>query len=145
MGYRGRFVSKAALVDATNETEIIIENGVTSHFAISCWYPSSPESQHKCDPFDNVIPIYLTAEGYTRIEIVFDDRPSGLEAIGRIDSAEDWVIRLDFSAKLDEAVVEKFINNFTIFAYIEVDDEIVKTDIVCRGQLTVLPGPYKNG
>ena len=149
MGYRGKFVNKASMVDATNETEVIIENGVTSDFAISCWYPSPDLTSKDChNLFEGATPIHLTEEGYNRIEVVFDKKPTGLYGQGFIDERDDWVIRLKFHAVLDEAVLERFNCNFTVFAYMEetVDGatEIKKSDIVCRGSLTVLPGPYRN-
>lgn len=88
-----------------------------------------------------VTPIHLSEEGYDAISIAFADAPSGLTAHGSIDAEEDWVIRVLFSAKVEEAVKDRVEVPYTIFAKGTVLGKEA-CDVVASGNLVVLPGPY---
>lgn len=144
MSYRHNHLKNLNISDTTTPSSITIENGVSSDFAFSCWY--SKEHRHDCNHNEkNLSPIHLTEEGYTRVEVIFDDQPVGLVATAYIDEEEDWVIRLELNAQLDEAIEQRFRCRYTILIHMEVDNVITKTDMVCKGKLTVLPSPWKSG
>ena len=114
-------------------------------FAHSCC--SFDEKKRECDhchmylDMSRLLPIRLRREGYTGAEVALDNPPSGLSASASIDADKDWIVRIDVSAKSEEAVKERVEIPFTVFATGTVLGREA-CDVVSRGTLIVLPGPF---
>ena len=114
-------------------------------FAHSCC--SHDAHKHHCDhchmylDMGRLIPIHLKDEGYTTVRVAMDDAPEGLKVSGRIDSRDDWIIRLTIEAKVASAIKEKKKCRFTVFIDGKFEDRNV-TDVIATGKIVVLPGPY---
>lgn len=74
------------------------------------WWHYHYAHHHHLNPFARplldmrkVIPIHLTEEGYTRVDVAIKDKPSGVTVTGRIDEADDWIVRLDYQIDSPEA------------------------------------------
>lgn len=50
----------------------------------------------------NLFPIHLREEGYETVEVAFDPPIDGLEAQGKIDQSDDWVLRITIKAEVSE-------------------------------------------
>lgn len=113
-------------------------------FAHSCC--SFNENKKHCDrchryiDMSKLIPIHLTKEGYKSIVVAFDGAPNGLKATGHIDK-KDWIVRIVFIAKCDKAIKDRIKVPYTVFAQGNIDGRDV-SDVVSKGMLEILPGPY---
>lgn len=88
---------------------------------------------------DHVVPIHLREEGYTSVEIATPtELPPGFTVAGWIDEDSDWIVRISIHTQLDEAVKEVYKMPYT--ALVLAPD---RRDIVCMGEIVVLPGSYK--
>lgn len=67
---------------------------------------------------------------------------NGLEVKGDIDEKKDWIIRITVRAACSKALKEKMEVPYTIFAIGNVDGKQRK-DVVSKGKIVVLPGPYE--
>lgn len=85
-------------------------------------------------------PIHLIKEGYEDIDVVFHDKPDGLEAYGEIDKKRDWIIRITVESLVEDAITDKVEVPYSIFASCEIDEHVHR-DVVSRGVIVILPGP----
>ena len=114
-------------------------------FAHSCC--SFDKHKHECDhcerylDMDRLIPIHMLQEGYTDIEIAMIDAPDGLKVSGYIDEKKDWIVRILFDAKCEDALEDKLVVRFSVFANGDLGNRPV-SDIVADGILEILPGPF---
>lgn len=93
-----------------------------------------------------VHPIHLTEEGYSKIVVAFDDKPAGLTASGRIDDAQDWVVRVDMHPMCEDAVKEDIEVPYTVFAegtFKTASGSRSVRDVVAKGTLRILAGPME--
>lgn len=104
--------------------------------------------KHHCDhcmhylDMDRMHPIHLTEEGYKTITPVLLNAPSGLEMSGSIDDKSDWIVRLLVTANCKDAITEIAKAEYSVFASGVLKGGREVTDVVARGILEVLPGPY---
>lgn len=61
-------------------------------------------------------PIHLLKEGYTDIDIAFDNKPDGLSAVGYIDNRRDWVVRIVIDSFVQDAIEDRIEVPYSIFA-----------------------------
>ena len=113
-------------------------------FAIECHNPFRHHGEchhhhHYIDMAD-LFPIHLTKEGYSKIIIAFDKELEGLEAEGYIDEKDDWVIRVDFSAYLLEAIDKHVDVRFVVKV---ADEDETMVDVASFGLLRILPLPLE--
>ena len=94
----------------------------------------------------NVWPIHLLEEGYQEAELIFDDPPDGLKSKSSIDTVDDWVVRTEIQCGIDEAIKEQVDIPYALFVFGHTDEEKDVEqhihNIVTKGVLHVLPGPY---
>ena len=95
----------------------------------------------------NVFPIHLREEGYSSalVKWATDNRqpPTGITATASIDTAEDWVVRLDLDIKDPAALQEPQKYLFTVFVHANEDGGLnERNDIVVLAELNVLPSSY---
>lgn len=91
-----------------------------------------------------LVPIHLGAEGYNKVYVSIKDKPSGLTAEGSIDPYHDHVIRVRFSAAIEEAEDEYKDYRFTVavggkFQESPKSGQKAMRDIAVRGILRVMP------
>lgn len=106
-----------------------------------------------CDDFIDLaefFPIHLTAEGYTRVSVSFVDRPEGLTYEAWIDPKDDWIVRVFFSANVDEAVREPQKCVFSVKVHRDGGPSPSwkggeRADIVYRGEIVIIPTPWEEG
>lgn len=113
-------------------------------FGIECHNPFRKEDihhhHHHYVDMSKLIPIHLSKEGYNNVTVNFDKQIDGLDVFGYIDSTDDWVIRLEFKAFVEEAIDKPVDVRFVV----RVSDEGSTTiDTVSRGVLTILPAPIE--
>lgn len=92
-----------------------------------------------------VFPIHLSSEyeGYNAVRVSFIDDHDGITASAEIDSEQDWIVRVNFEIKDKNAYEEPQTYRFTVFADAPAKDRFPKrSDIVCLGELIVLPSAY---
>lgn len=87
------------------------------------------------DP-SKLAPIHLLDEGYTDIEVAFDDKPDGLFATGYIDAKRDWIIRINIDSMVADAIKDRIDVPYSVFA-----SGNGRRDVVGRGVIAILPGP----
>lgn len=85
-------------------------------------------------------PIHLLAEGYTDVEVAFDDPPEGLTGSGRLDPDSDWVVRFLIHPMCEAAVKEDVDVPYAVFVKGNVGGR-PRRDVVARGTLRILAGP----
>lgn len=116
--------------------------------------------KHRCDhcehfiDMDRMVPIHLLDEGYKSVKVVFKNAPSGLTATAKIDDSvdivekkrhtKDWIIRITFEAKCNAAMDEHVDVEYAVFASGTLKGGKEVTDIVSRGIVRIMPGPYAN-
>lgn len=88
---------------------------------------------------DCMVPIHLLDEGYTSVNIAFEDAPIGLSATGSIDKNEDWVVRVDIDAQCQQATKDNLSIPFTIFVSTTIGKPM--REVVAKGTLVILAGP----
>lgn len=104
--------------------------------------------KHHCDhcahylDMDRMVPIHLSNEGYTAIKPVLLNAPSGLTAEGYIDDRNDWIARIKFEARCESALSQKVNTEFAVFATGVFKGGKNVSDVIARGILEILPGPY---
>lgn len=102
-----------------------------------------PHCEHFID-MRRLVPIHLTAEGYTDcfVSVRGDDNQDvdGLEILAVIDERDDWVVRvhIDASLSFDSPVAEERHAHYSVF----VMDDKGHRDLVSLGTVVVLPTPY---
>lgn len=146
MGYRiGCVPPERSVNNETTLSKIVLSNGTIANYAFPCFYVEIPEGADlRCsgtwdeDSEVDLIPINLSEEGYTDVDVVFSGSPSGITASGSIDAINDNIIRVKFSASCPDAERKPLEIQFSIF----VTDGSDVRDIACRGIIVVLPGPY---
>lgn len=85
-------------------------------------------------------PIHLLKEGYTKVDVVFDDPPEGLTSSGYIDENEDWVVRFLIHPMCEDAIKEDVNVSYSVFVSGEINGKQCR-DIVARGTLRIVAGP----
>lgn len=88
--------------------------------------------------------IHLLEEGYTNVTLKFDDSDFASHVANiscEIDPDDDYIIRMTLSARFDLFEDKPKESRFTLFACRPSDD---RHDAVCRGVVSVLPGPPCN-
>lgn len=85
-------------------------------------------------------PIHLTEEGYSNIEIVFNNKPEGFNATGYIDEKRDWIVRITIDSKVAEATNVRVEVPYAVFASGNVMGQN-RRDAISRGVMVILPGP----
>lgn len=104
--------------------------------------------KHHCDhcrhylDMDKMHPIHLTKEGYKKITPVMIDPPAGLDMTGSIDEKHDWIARLLVTANCKTAIKNPVETKFSVFASGTFKGGKEVTDVIARGILVVMPGPY---
>ena len=114
--------------------------------------------KHHCDhckhylDMDRMVPIHLLAEGYKNINVAFKNPPEGLTATANIDDSKDivdskryirdWIVRIKLEAKCKDAIDESIDTKFAVFATGTLKGGKEVSDVVARGILEILPGPY---
>lgn len=161
---------KRYVSNASPEAKVFVSNGTAVNYAFPCWYvevPNAIVAYHRVDCHDHygwpdpmrvdrscqigptrmtdesdayVFPIHLTEEGYDSISVLFDQKPAGVSATGSVDEDDDWIVRTNFSASCPDAVSEKVEAKFSVIAS---NSETNAKDLVVRGRLIILPGPYQ--
>lgn len=91
---------------------------------------------------DKMIPIHMLDEGYKTIKPVFLDAPDGLAAEGYIDKKYDWIARVKITSRCEEALEKRVDVQFAVFAEGILDGNRETSDIIARGVLEIIPGPY---
>lgn len=101
---------------------------------------------------DRMVPIHLLAEGYKNINVAFKNPPEGLTATANIDDSKDivdskryirdWIVRIKLEAKCKDAIDESIDTKFAVFATGTLKGGKEVSDVVARGILEILPGPY---
>lgn len=115
-------------------------------FAHSCC--SFDRHKHRCDrcdkfiDMDRMIPIHLAKEGYDTVSVAFKDAPEGLSAEGYIDEKHDWIVRIKVSAECDSAIDEPVEVRYVVFASGTFEGGREVNDVVSRGIVKIIPGPY---
>ena len=92
-----------------------------------------------------VSPIHLLSEyeGYTSARVAFIGEHEGITATPEIDEHEDWIVRVLFDVKDPNALQDPQSYKFTVFVDApKGDDRPARSDIVCLGELIVLPSAY---
>lgn len=109
-----------------------------------------PHCEHFLD-MGRLIPIHLTEEGYTDIEVNFLDSDRNtvspirhqVDAEATIDPVDDWVVRIAFSVYMeDKALIPE--DDPVVFyysVYLISAKEPQRRDLVTVGKLIVLPSP----
>ena len=156
------------LVDAATPSVVCIDNGAIARIEIPCsyinWFCHDrvlhdhlgwPEPRHvdkSCqlpagmDKVAMVDEMNLPDEGYTDVEIVFANAPEGLSAEGIIDYDSIWIT---FTAYCNDAIDKDVDVPFTVFACglgmnIDGDMSMPLRDVVLKGTLHIIAGPYAN-
>ena len=88
---------------------------------------------------NQMVPIHLLDEGYTTVQIAFDNAPIGLSATGSIDKNEDWVVRVDIDAQCQQAIKNNLSVPFTVFVETSIGKPM--REVVAKGTLVILAGP----
>lgn len=101
-------------------------------------HPERGYCGHNYVNIESMIPIHLIEEGYTDIEVVLKDSPSGITTSGYIDIYEDWVVRVLFDVSDHPSLDEDKDIEYAVFA---VKGNI--RDVVMIGTLTILAGPNR--
>ena len=83
-----------------------------------------------------LIPIHLTKEGYTTVEVAFEPVISGLTATAEIDESDDWVIRVHFKAIIDMEDFEPVRTKFAVRVYNKGKTEC---DVAAIAEVIVMP------
>lgn len=127
-------------------SKIVVSNGSIANYAFPCFYVDIPEEESvnvsDVNPWDesstvDLIPIHLSEEGYTDVDVSFVGNSDGITATGLIDPINDNIIRVKFSASSEYAERKKLEIPFSVF----VSDGSDVRDIACHGILVILPGP----
>lgn len=83
------------------------------------------------------------AEGYTKAAVVFDDSVNVTSSASIRKSPDDHIIDVKFAPKLASFSNKPHEHLFNV--YVKSEKEPVRTDMVMRGILVVLPGPASSG
>lgn len=126
------------------------------HSCQSAYHPYFHHPHHVSDPYNHCregwdhpkkildmsqfIPIHLTEEGYTDIQVALEGAPSGLSCTTSIDKLDDWIIRFEIIANCRDALKECVDVPYAIFASGRFEDRNVK-HMVAKGMICVVPGP----
>ena len=112
---------------------------------IPCHNPERAHHHHHHHYVDmaSVFPIHLTSEGYDEITVVFSDPVEGLSSVAYVDESDDWVIRIFFSAFVEEATDKPYETRFIVKAGRDDESGHRVTDVVSRGKLKILPAPLE--
>lgn len=86
----------------------------------------------------NLIPVHLLEEGYTKVHVSTVEDYEGLEFDGFIDTIDDWIVRVDVKAYLEEAITEPIDVKLIVKVSNEAED---KVDVVFIGKLRIMPAP----
>lgn len=89
-------------------------------------------------------PIHLLAEGYSDVEVVFANAPSGLLSEGYIDDDSDWVVRFLINPMCQSAIEEDVYVSYTVFVKGTIEGR-KRRDVVAKGTLRILAGPIPGG
>ena len=154
------------LVDAAPHADVCVDNGAIARLEIPCsyinWFCHDrmlhdhlgwPEPRHidqSCqipagmEKVRVVDEMSLPDEGYTDVEIAFNEAPEGLSAQGMVDNDSIWVT---FTVSCDDAVNQDVDVPFTVFASglgMDLDGNMTVPlrDVVIKGVLHIVAGPY---
>lgn len=92
-----------------------------------------------------VYPIHLSSEdeGYSKARVSFVGDHDGITATASIDADQDWIVRVRFEVRDANALEEPQTYRFTVFVDAEATGKLgARSDIVCLGELVVLPAAY---
>lgn len=110
---------------------------------------------HKLIDMRQLVPIHLTSdyEGYSSARVSFIGSHEGITGEASIDSEQDWIVRVVFTVADDNALEEPQTYKFSV--HVTADKRQTRTstgqfgatqggrsDIVCLGELVVLPAAY---
>lgn len=87
-----------------------------------------------------LIPIHLSKEGYENVIIATNETYEGLVIKGWIDEVDDWVIRVKFNARLEEATEKPVEIRFIVKVTNETEEAV---DTVSLGHLVIMPAPLE--
>lgn len=89
-----------------------------------------------------VFPIHLLREGYDKIEIEMIDPPVGLQAAVSFDTEKDWIIRIEFDARIPWETFEgkPIVVKFSVYVSRPQEDSVFEhRDLACVSELVILP------
>lgn len=100
-------------------------------------HPDHPH-RHAFNRIDmaKLVPIHLLQEGYERCEVAFLPSLPGLSAKAWIDEADDWIIRVKFSAWVED---DDFKPQSTRFAVRVYNDGEERCDVASIAEIVVMP------
>ena len=101
----------------------------------------SPHCEHYID-MSRLIPIHLTDEGYTDVEMYIDRvLINDEDNIAYIDDRSDWIIRADITMDTDIESIAPIEHDIAIYviAYDSETETVIRRDLAVQARLIVLP------
>lgn len=93
---------------------------------------------HRYIDMATLTPIHLLKEGYSKVIISTSEKYEGLSLEGIIDEEEDWVVRLNINADLEEAA-EDPVKVKVVIKVADEDESIIDVAAICT--LVIMPAP----